>query len=262
MTKFFVISDVHGFYEEMREALDKAGFDPNNEEHWLVSCGDCLDRGRQPRQVINYLTSLPRKILIKGNHESLMMDCLQREFPYNHDWHNGTAQTIIDLPPYANTFDEACATVYWGVSKFIDGMVNYFETQNYIFVHAFVPLNCEDNLPPYITSNRKYSKMDNWREAHAMQWEDARWGNPLELAEQGLLPDKTLVFGHWNASAGWAEFEGRSEFGEDAKHEPFYGDGFIAIDACTARSGVVNVVVIEDEMLGVDDNYNEENMEH
>jgi hypothetical protein len=91
--------------------------------------------------------------------------------------------------------------------------------------------------------------MENWREANEMQWEDARWGNPFELAEQGLLPDKTLVFGHWHCSTGWAKLEGRSEFGEDAKFDPFYGDGFIALDACTAHSGIVNVVALEDEFM-------------
>lgn len=45
MAKLFCISDVHGFYNEMREALDNAGFDPNNEEHWLISLGDIWDRG-------------------------------------------------------------------------------------------------------------------------------------------------------------------------------------------------------------------------
>ena len=31
--KYFVISDVHGFYNEMKNALDEAGFEPNNENH-------------------------------------------------------------------------------------------------------------------------------------------------------------------------------------------------------------------------------------
>ena len=249
MVKFYVISDVHGYYDEMIEALDKAGFDPNNESHWLISCGDTLDRGRKPRQVMNYLMRLPRKILVKGNHEDLIMDCIAREYAQGYDWHNGTAQTIIDLAPSAKIFEEACMAIYPKMSKFVDSMVNYFETKHYIFVHAWVPLNCDDTLPPYYTHNRKYTKMENWREAHAMQWEDSRWGNPFELAKQGLLPEKVLVFGHWHCSTGWAKLEGRSEFDNDAKFDPFYGDGFIALDACCAHSGKVNCVVIEDEFL-------------
>lgn len=46
--KFFVISDVHGYYDEMVQTLEAAGFDPNNEEHWLISCGDEIDRGSEP----------------------------------------------------------------------------------------------------------------------------------------------------------------------------------------------------------------------
>ena len=42
-------------------------------------------------------------------------------------------------------------------------------------------------------------------------------------------------------------FEGRgSEFGEDADFTPYYGNGIIALDACTARSKMVNVIVVED----------------
>ena len=248
MPKLFCISDVHGFYNEMIEALDKVGFDPNNEDHWLISCGDNLDRGRQPRQVMNYLIQLPRKILVKGNHEILMMDCLAREYPHQYDWSNGTAQSIIDIAPSADTFDEACMVIYPKISKFIDGMVNYFETKNYIFVHSFVPLNCDDYLPPYV-HNRKYSKMDNWREAPQYEWDDAMWGNQFQLAAQGFLPDKTLVFGHFHTSWPRYYYDGQQEWGLDADFSPYYGEGYIGIDACTAHSGKVNCLVLEDEFL-------------
>lgn len=256
MAKLFCISDVHGYYDEMREALDEAEFDPNNEEHWLVSCGDIWDRGSQPFEVMWYLKNLPRKVLIRGNHMDLFEQCCDRGDAWSHDFSNGTYKTICELGDAAMgySFDECCQRAEVKTRVFRESMVNYFETQNYIFVHAWVPLNCDNNLPPYYVRNRKYSKMENWREANEMQWEDARWGNPFELAEQGLLPGKTLVFGHWNCSAGWAKLEGRSEFGEDAKFDPFYGDGFIALDGCTAHSKIVNVVVIEDEFLESDVN--------
>ena len=128
-------------------------------------------------------------------------------------------------------------------------MVDYFETKNYIFVHSFVPLIYTDSFPPYYIKNRKMFKMDDWREANKQQWETARWGNPFDLAKRGLLPDKTLVFGHWHCSTGWAETEGRNEFGNDAKFNPFYGDGFIALDACVAHTGKINCIVLEDEFL-------------
>lgn len=249
MPKFFVISDVHGFYHEMLDALDAAGFDPHNEDHWLISCGDNFDRGPCPEDVMTYLKLLPRKILVRGNHEDLILECINRGYGLSHDFSNGTVQTILDLAPNAQPFYVACAVADKRVKNFIGSMVNYFETKNYIFVHSWVPLNCDDDFPPYYVHNRKFSKMEDWREANAVEWEDARWGNPFSLAEQGLLPDKTLVMGHWHCSTGWAKAEGLSEFGEDAKFEPFHGDGFIAIDGCTAHTHKVNVLVLEDEFL-------------
>lgn len=231
MPKFFVISDIHSFYDEMIVALDAAGFDKNNENHWLITCGDHFDRGGQSLQVLDFLESLPRKILVRGNHETLLLDCLQRKFPYAYDWQNGTAQTIVDLAPNAETFVEACATTYVKVNDLIYNMVDYFETEHYIFVHSWVPLQ------------------KHWREAHHSDWEDIRWVNPYECIDMGALPDKTIVFGHWHCSTGWAKAEGCSEFGKDAKFDPFYGNGFISIDACTAYTKKCNVIVIEDEFL-------------
>ena len=97
MPKFFVTSDIHSYYTELTTALKDAGFDENNEEHWLVVCGDCFDRGPDSAKVWRYLKNLPRKILVKGNHEQLILDCCERVYPGAHDISNGTAQTIFHL---------------------------------------------------------------------------------------------------------------------------------------------------------------------
>ena len=256
MAKLFCISDVHGFYHEMRKALDEAGFDPSNEEHWLIVCGDVWDRGPSPYDVMRYLTNLPRKVLIRGNHMDLFEECCGRGDFWSHDISNGTYATICELGGAAEGYDfsECCERAMMKTYAFRKSMVNYFETKNYIFVHSFVPLNCDNILPPYYLSGKNYTKMENWREGDDLHWSDARWGNPFELAELGLLPDKTLVFGHWNTSEMWAIKEDRNVFDGDAKFDPFYGDGYIGIDACTACSGKVNVLVLEDEFMEGDVN--------
>jgi serine/threonine protein phosphatase 1 len=256
MPKFFVTSDVHGFYDEMRRALDEAGFDQNNEDHWLVVCGDYFDRGSQPLEVMKYLLHLPRKILVRGNHEQLLVECYQRGEPYSYDYSNGTYSTICEIGGAGEgyDFDECCTRTLGRTRMFLDTMVNYFETKNYIFVHSWIPVINKDGLPAHYTKNRKFEFNPDWRNASRSEWEDAMWGNPFDMAERGLMPDKTVVFGHWHASTGWAKAEGRSEFGIDAKFDPFYGDGFISIDACTAHSRKCNVIVLEDEFLEGDVN--------
>lgn len=254
MPKLFVVSDIHGFYDELCEALDNAGFNPENEQHLLVVCGDTTDRGSQPSEVISYLSNLMQKnkcVVVKGNHESLVVECCKRGYPEMHDYSNGTFDTICDIGGAGGgcTFEECIDVAEIKFKSFVNKMVNYFETKNYIFVHSFIPLISKDGLPMYYTKNRKFAFNPDWRYAHASDWEEARWGNPFDLAEKGFLPDKTLVFGHWATEHKWAEVEGRKDFDKDAHFDIYYGDGYIGIDATTAYSKKVNVLVLEDEFL-------------
>lgn len=235
MPKLYVLSDVHGFYDEMREALDKSGFDPNDENSWLISCGDWFDRGKQPLEVMHYLMSLPRAIFIKGNHSQLFKECCQRGFPYMNDYSNGTYNTICELggEKYGRSFDECCIIAEQVAKQILDKEINYFETEHYVFCHSWVPVNCAD-----------------WRMAHQRDWDDAMWVNPLEMAMDGFCIEKTIVSGHWHCSAGWALEKGLPEFGDGACFNPYcYKDKLIMIDAATAISHKVNILVIEDEEI-------------
>ena len=58
---------------------------------------------------------------------------------------------------------------------------------------------------------------------------------------------KTIVCGHWHCSFGHARYEhDGSEFESNANFTPYRANGIIALDACTALSGKVNCIVIED----------------
>ena len=251
MPKLFVFSDCHGFYDELKEALDKAGFDPNNEDHWLVGLGDYVDRGSQPNEVVRYLRSLPRKVLVKGNHEDLLVECCGRGYPLGHDYSNGTMETICDLGDMDKgySFDECCDITMSKMHLFLGDCVDYLETDNYIFVHSWIPVVNKDGLPAYYTKGRSFEFNPDWRNASKKDFEDARWGNPFDMAARGLKPEKTVVFGHWATEHQWAKDEGRKDFDDNAKFDIYYGDGIIGLDATTALSHRVNVLVIEDNFL-------------
>lgn len=237
MPKLFCVSDIHGFYDEFKAALDAAGFDQNNPDHWLISCGDNFDRGSQPKEVMRFLNALERKILVRGNHEDLLEQMIERGYPMQHDKHNRTVDTVLDLarfPHRARYFQEACAEVEPMVSRFTAQMVDFFETQNYVFVHGWLPVKNGSVV---------------WPNASESDWSQARWINGIACALQCLTIDKTVVCGHWHSSYGHAMLEGTPEFGCGADFSPFYTEGVIAIDGCTSVSGRVNVVVIEDEFL-------------
>ena len=252
--QLFCVSDVHSYLGPLKKALNEAGFDPNNPDHWLISCGDLFDRGPDSEELLHYIMSLERKVLIKGNHDLLLEDCCKREFPYSHDYSNGTVKTINDIGGAGEgyPFDRCCENTWNKTAAYRDLLINYFETENYVFVHSWIPLKCLDDLPKYYIKNRQFEYDLDWRNANKDTWEQAMWGNPFELAEQGFnQTSKTIVFGHWHCSTGWAKDESRSEFDDDAKWEPYINDEqkIIGIDRCTAYTGKVNVFVIKDNFI-------------
>lgn len=257
MPKFFVTSDIHSFYTPLKKALDEKGFDPNNEAHWLVVCGDCFDRGDESEEVLHFLMSLERKVLVKGNHDILLEECCMREYSYFHDDSNGTRKTIQDLGRmgYGKPFDECCRTTWNRLARYRELLVNYFETQNYIFVHSWIPVNKKEKSHPASrwVSLATDEYMKDWRNANDVEWEEAMWGNPFDMHMLGLnQTGKTIVFGHWHCSTGHKMLgHCKDEFDGDAIWEPCYANGIIGIDRCVAYTGEVNVVVIEDEFLEV-----------
>lgn len=261
----FACSDIHSAYTSWMEALNAAGFDENNPKHKIVVCGDLFDRMDESLQVYDFVKNMLEKnklIYIKGNHESLMEDCITRGYPARHDWSNGTAKSIIDLAPHAENFYDACAVVHEKMKPLLDKAVNYFETKNrYIFCHGWIPVTCKDDLPLYYKHNRKFEFNPDWRHAHYSEWEQARWLNGMDMARKGFIePGKTIICGHWHCSYGHYMQALKDaivneteitveEFGDTAIWDPYYDDGIIAIDKCVAYTNEINVLRLEDELL-------------
>jgi serine/threonine protein phosphatase 1 len=256
--KFFVTSDIHSYLAPLKKALDAASFDPNNEEHWLISCGDLFDRGPDSLELLHYIMSIDRKVLVKGNHDILLDACCQRGYPQAYDKTNGTFKTIIDIGGFnGRNFDESCQTTWNKTARYRELLVNYFETENYIFVHSWIPTSpreVEHEAAQWIPLKTD-EYMEDWRNANSVEWEESMWGNPFRLAMQGLNnTGKTIVFGHWHCSAGYCMNDTNSifsEFGENACWEPYKNDQqqIIGLDRCTAYTGEVNVLVIEDTFI-------------
>lgn len=239
--KYFVSGDIHGFYDEWQSALKEKGFDISNPEHKIILCGDLFDRGSQPKEIIEFVLKHKDKvILIRGNHEDLMEQMIERNSSDYGDLCNGTAQTIVDLYPewQISEFDLKKIAKATRLQEVLDMCVDYYETKHYIFVHGWIPIveNC-------------YLYDSNWRTARKESWEKARWANPVEMYRYEIYePNKTIVCGHWHCSALWHEQnpDEYEEFGDKANFEPFITKNMIAIDACTTYSHKVNVVVLED----------------
>ncbi len=265
--RYYVVADVHAFYSEFISALTEKGFFEDNKPHKLIICGDLLDRGKEAVKVQNFILDLIARdevILIKGNHEDLVLELLEHAYRYfedkfsvycSHHWHNGTIDSLTQLTGLsvndaledtAKFVEKARKTPF--VDKIIPEMIDYYETANYIFVHGWIP--CK-----FYRSDGKYvfvSYQSDWRQADSERWKVARWANGIKCACNRKItePYKTIVCGHYHSSYGHYKYGGATEeFGEGADYSPYIAEGIIAIDACTALSGKVNCIVLDDNFV-------------
>ncbi len=256
--RYYVTSDIHCYFTLFREALADCGFFEDKAPHKLIICGDLFDRGREALELQNFIVDLMEKdevILIKGNHEDLMMEPISEWKsevyfqPFNVT--NGTTETVLQLTKsslddldYRSdlVYEKLLETPY--IKKILPAMRDYFETDHYIFTHGWIP--CFSERGSYGKKYGSYNK--NWRNSDSKAWAEARWINGMEAAYSGIIEEnKTIVCGHWHSSFGHSRYENDGEeFGESANFNPYYGKGIIAIDACTAYSGQVNCIVLED----------------
>lgn len=92
----YIISDIHGCFEQYQKLLEKIKFSPKDK---LYVLGDAVDRGPEPIKVLQDMMKRPNIIFILGNHDFIMyrlMKKLSEIIPEeNHDKHL-TAEFILD----------------------------------------------------------------------------------------------------------------------------------------------------------------------
>ena len=135
MPKIFVIGDIHGCYDKLRTLMDKIPVDLQQDK--LIFIGDYIDRGSQSFKVMDYLVKLkmrhPGIIFLKGNHESMFENYLTGvdRFTYLLNGGQETLDEYLQQPVHTGS-----SPVPKDHMDFIKSLVMYYETEDYIFVHA------------------------------------------------------------------------------------------------------------------------------
>lgn len=251
MTKYFITSDIHGFFDIFYKTLFDNGFEINNPNHKIIICGDLLDRGDQTVETFEFVKKMGNRVIyILGNHEQLLNDCVKEirsgRIPGHHHFSNGTVKTICQFCGenewiiYDPTWRDKICEIMQPILDFIDeNCVDYYEVGDYIFTHGWIP---------------SFSHLDDFRDGDENDWKQARWSNGMDMWRNpaNRVEGKTIVCGHWHCSWGWSHIDQKyKEFPQPShKHfehsfKPWAKDGIIAIDACTAYSGKINVLVVE-----------------
>lgn len=165
--KIYVIGDIHGCHNEMIKLLDML---PKLEENdKVIFLGDYIDRGPDSYKVVEHLVGLSkddRYIFLKGNHEDMMLEA-QKDIYTKMLWYrNGgsiTEHSYKDNP------------IPGKHSDFYNNLKLYYETPDYLFVHA--------GINPLFSMNEQVK-------------EDLLWVRYNFINSEELPTNKIVVFGH------------------------------------------------------------------
>ena len=92
----YIVSDIHGCYNQYQKLLEKIQFSENDE---LYVLGDVVDRGPEPIKVLQDMMRRPNVIFILGNHDFIMYTLMKKlsvEITHeNYDKHL-TSELLLD----------------------------------------------------------------------------------------------------------------------------------------------------------------------
>lgn len=234
--RYFVISDIHGHYNEMTNALLENGYNYKNDLHHLIVIGDLFDRGLQSKEVLEYLYPLSiegKATIILGNHENFLVELLEGNYnrvKFNIKY-NGTGATLNSLSDTniesGSKFDnirERIINKYPYILEWIKSFPLYLEIGKYIFVHGGIDGN-----------------NSNWRSGSQR---DFVWSRQNDLPP---IPGKTIVVGHSRiATIRYPNVNyNRLIAFEPEAFKILHKNGKIFIDSFVEVSKFINVLILD-----------------
>ena len=227
--KYFVVGDVHGEFERLKEIL----------KHWkkdqerLVFVGDLADRGPKSKDSFLLAKALVEEyqgIYVLGNHEELFLRWLEHPNDmfdlYRRNGGEATINSLLDANLTSLVEVEAAAdyikTHYGDLIEFLKERPRYVETEDYIFVHAGVNLD-----------------LDDWRKSDP---DEFIWIREA-FHDAKNTSGKAIVFGHTPI-----------QYLPDNKgaNHIWVSDQKIGIDGGAVFGGVLHGVVLSDKGIEVD----------
>jgi len=176
LARTIAIGDIHGCSTAFEAILNAIRPRP---EDTIVTLGDYIDRGPDSRGVLDRLIQLSRRcrlVPLLGNHDQMLLDVRSGKHPIYWFLDIGGTATLDSYGPGRDLSlipDEHFA--------FLENCLDYYETDNHIFVHA--------NYFPDIPMSEQPISM--------LRWESLRDTNPGPH-DTG----KTVIVGHTSQKNG------------------------------------------------------------
>lgn len=229
--KYFVVSDIHSEYKRLLEALDAAGFNP--EQDTLIVAGDAFDRGQYPIETLQFIMSTCKhRICIAGNHDLDLKTLWYHMQVSGRVNRNGTLAT------------------YWAFQYKAD------EATRRLLEQYFRELRFSAEIDD--VARGKTLIVHGWVAHNKLDWVNATWANTKQIlamlsrdaANRDIPEVDTLIIGHW-----WSwDLRGDAKPNDCTPFQAVYPNcvgkptTIIGIDGMTNYpTGRINVVILEGE---------------
>ena len=134
----YVLSDIHGEYELFCRLMEKVKFSDGDT---LISCGDMIEKGKHSVRLVDLLFSMKNAVLLAGNHEYDFLKYYWALMRQNEDY----GLVLRKLQTY---FPDDGELLGWESVDRLEALPYFYEAEDYICVHAGVPLDREGRILP------------------------------------------------------------------------------------------------------------------
>lgn len=175
----YVMSDIHGMYDDFIQMLKLIKFNDKDE---LYILGDILDRGEKPIDILEYIIAKSNIHLILGNHEQMMLN-----------WYNFGDNCWIAYNGGNTTFQQLQEYQLKGKINYVDAVIQYLCTlplykiievnkKNFILIHADIDIPVNDNI--------------DLKTLFHMQSRDILLWSRSNINKENTFKDYTVIHGH------------------------------------------------------------------
>jgi calcineurin-like phosphoesterase family protein len=247
----WAIGDIHGYAVSLRAVLNKIAEYPTRR---LVFLGDYIDRGPEPREVLDILLSLSHeKITLMGEHEYLMLSALEGEeiqpkavLEWSKHGYESTLKAFDagDVETLRKNMDEKYLKFFESLTLF---HTEVFEKGNkqfkLLFSHAgpFVDYPLDEQL-----TVQSYDALLSYMKNKGIGFEGCCLLNADKLLQRNLTAwdGYLLVHGHirtqYRQNRNRLQYSGKGKFNFDFSDipNPLYYPGGAAVAALDVDTGV------------------------
>ena len=135
----YVVSDIHGEYGLFRALLERINF---SGEDVMFVCGDIIDKGEESVRLAKYISERDNIRCIIGNHELAFLKFYHSILETSPQDFDGVLQQLRDyFPNDGHLLD-------WETVDWLDALPEYIEDEDFICVHAGIPIEDDGSLRP------------------------------------------------------------------------------------------------------------------